>query len=106
MAIRSSLVVPPQIPCGIVRRAYDKQFSPTAQRPQIAFAELICSTAAPVMAIGKNSSGSAPRHAPRTIQLTERAPASCRTIRRLWLPGGSLGPSGGSGTIGNNSYLR
>jgi hypothetical protein len=83
MAIRSSQVVPPQIPCGIVCKAYDRQCLPTAQQPQIAFAELICSTAAPVTAIGKNSSGSAPRHAPRAIQLTERARACSRTTRRL-----------------------
>jgi hypothetical protein len=38
ITMRSSLVVPPQIPSGIVRSAYERQLPATAQRPQIAFA--------------------------------------------------------------------
>ena len=55
--MRSSLVVPPQIPSGMVRSAYERQFRLTEQRPQTAFAELICCIARPCTEIGKNSSG-------------------------------------------------
>jgi hypothetical protein len=38
IAMRSSLVVPPQMPSGIVRSAYERQLPATGQRPQTAFA--------------------------------------------------------------------
>src|SRR5579875_3581873 len=106
IAIRSSLVVPPQMPSGMVRRAYDRHFPLTGHWPQTALAELICGTARPVAEIGKNSSGSLPWHAPRSIQVVEPPLGSACIIRRVWTPGRSSGSSAHSGKIGDNSYLR
>lgn len=53
------------------------------QRPQTAFAALICCSAGPIAAMGKNRSGSSPWQAPRDIQSREPAAASNGSMTSL-----------------------
>src|SRR3954463_2656993 len=63
---RSSSVAPPQIPASwLVARANSRHSSLTVHAPQILRAVSICSTAGPLLPIGKNTSGSESRHAER-----------------------------------------
>jgi hypothetical protein len=82
--LRSSGVVPPQIPSGSPAvTAQARQSSRTRQPAHMRFAAAICASAGPTWPTGKNSSGSthAGRQAARSVQCAPDGRGSARKVR-------------------------
>src|SRR3954468_18291259 len=100
---RSSSVLPPQMPASwLVARANSRHSSFTVQAPQMRRAVSICSTAGPLLPMGKNTSGSESRQAERvrhalTSQSCVRTQVSATLhspVRDSWLSQGGMSECG------------